>query len=145
MAGDVPENGPPTLRLIENALAGPIIVIRSFVCSVGNIRLASHLQADGISFGGVVAFIYGDLLVVPLILIYVKYYGGRATGWIVAVFYFTTVISRIVVDLIFSAIGVSPSSGRPPSAVEHAMIKWNYAVSIASRSCSSDFSSPAPA
>lgn len=73
------QSGPPVLRLIENALVGPLIAIISFVCSVGNIPLASHLWANGISFGGVVAFIYGDLLVVPLIFVYVKYYGGRAT------------------------------------------------------------------
>jgi hypothetical protein len=119
-------SGPTPLRLIENALVGPIIAIISFVCSVGNIPLASHLWANGISFGGVVAFIYGDLLVVPLILIYAKYYGGRATAWIVAVFYLTMVISGVVIDLVFSALGIVPTGARPPSAVAHAMIKWNY-------------------
>ncbi len=103
------ENGPAPLRLIENALIGPIIAILSFVCSVGNIPLASHLWANGISFGGVVAFIYGDLLVVPLILIYAKYYGARATGWIVAIFYVTMVLSGVVVDLLFSVFGIVPT------------------------------------
>lgn len=120
------KSGPPVLRLIENALVGPIIAILSFVCSVGNIPLASHLWANGISFGGVVAFIYGDLLVVPLILIYAKYYGARATGWIVAVFYLTMVIAGVVIDLLFTLFGIVPTGNRPPSAVEHAMIKWNY-------------------
>ncbi len=114
------------MRLIENALVGPLIAIISFVCSVGNIPLASHLWANGISFGGVVAFIYGDLLVIPLILIYAKYYGGRATAWIVAVFYLTMVVSGVVIDLIFSALGIVPTGARPPSAVSHALIKWNY-------------------
>lgn len=120
------QNAPDVLRLIENALIGPIIAIISFVCSVGNIPLASHLWANGISFGGVVAFIYGDLLVVPLILIYMKYYGARATGWIVAIFYLTMVISGVVVDLLFMLCGIVPTGVRPPSAVEHAMIRWNY-------------------
>lgn len=120
------QTGPPVLRLVENALVGPLIAIISFVCSVGNIPLASHLWANGISFGGVVAFIYGDLLVVPLILIYVKYYGGRATAWIVAVFYLTMSAAGIVVDLLFNALGIVPTGARPPSAVEHAMIRWNY-------------------
>jgi hypothetical protein len=119
-------NGPPVLRLIENAFVGPIIAIISFVCSVGNIPLASHLWANGISFGGVVAFIYGDLLVVPLILVYVKYYGARATVWIVGIFYLTMVLSGIIVDLIFHALGIVPTGARPPSAVSHAMIRWNY-------------------
>ena len=120
------EVGPPALRLIENALVGPIIAILSFVCSVGNIPLASHLWSNGISFGGVVAFIYGDLLVVPLILIYVKYYGARAAAWITGIFYLTMVLSGIIIDLLFSALGIVPTGARPPSAVEHSMIRWNY-------------------
>jgi hypothetical protein len=114
------------LRLIENAVIGPIIAILSFVCSVGNIPLASHLWANGISFGGVVAFIYGDLLVVPLIFIYLKYYGARATTWIVGIFYLTMVLSGIVIDLVFTALGLVPQGARPPSAVAHATIRWNY-------------------
>ena len=66
------------------------------------------------------------LLVVPLILIYAKYYGARATGWIVGIFYLTMVLAGIVVDLLFRALGIVPTGARPPSAVEHAMIKWNY-------------------
>lgn len=119
-------NGAPVGRLIENAFVGPIIAIISFVCSVGNIPLASHLWANGISFGGVVAFIYGDLLVVPLILVYVKYYGARATIWIVGIFYLTMVLAGIVIDLVFNALGIVPTGVRPPSAVSHAMIRWNY-------------------
>ena len=79
--------GPATLRLIENALVGPIIAIASFVCSVGNIPLASHLWSNGISFGGVISFIYADLLVVPLLIIYAKYYGTRAAIYLTAIFY----------------------------------------------------------
>jgi hypothetical protein len=120
------QNGSPAWRLIENTLVGPVIAILSFVCSVGNIPLASHLWSNGISFGGVVSFIYGDLLVIPLILIYAKYYGARATAWIAAIFYATMVLSGIVVDLIFSAVGIVPTGARPPSAVSHAMIRWNY-------------------
>ena len=76
--GAVSETGPAPLRLIENALVGPLIAVASFVCSVGNIPLASLLWSNGISFGGVISFIYADLIVIPLILIYVKYYGARA-------------------------------------------------------------------
>ncbi len=115
-----------TLRLIENTLVGPIIAILSFVCSVGNIPLASHLWSNGISFGGVISFIYADLLVIPLIFIYGKYYGGRATIYITVIFYAAMVMSGIIVDLIFSAFGLIPTGPRPPSAVQHAMISWNY-------------------
>ncbi len=114
------------LHLIENALVGPIIAIASFVCSVGNIPLASHLWANGISFGGVISFIYADLLVVPLIIIYGKYYGTRAATYITVIFYIAAVIAGLVVDLLFNICGLIPTGPRPPSAVQHAMISWNY-------------------
>src|ERR1700749_1720449 len=63
-------------RLIENAIVGPVIAVASFVCSIGNIPLASLLWSGGISFGGVISFIYADLIIIPLILIYRKYYGA---------------------------------------------------------------------
>ncbi len=118
------ENAP--LRLIANALIGPLIAIASFVCSVGNLPLAQLLWAHGISFGGVISFIYADLLVVPLILIYAKYYGARATAYIVVIFYTSMVISGIVVDLLFNFLGIVPTGERPPSVMEHGMITWNY-------------------
>ena len=120
------ETGSTPLRLIENAVVGPLIAIASFVCSVGNIPLAQLLWSNGISFGGVISFIYADLLVVPLILIYAKYYGARATVYIVAIFYAAMVISGIVVDVIFGAVGIIPTGERPPNAMMHGMITWNY-------------------
>ena len=115
-----------TLRLIENAAVGPIIAILSFVCSVGNIPLASLLWANGISFGGVISFIYADLLVIPLILIYRKYFGGRATFYIVTIFYVSMVAAGIIVDLIFAGLDLIPQGERPMSPVEHATFSWNY-------------------
>ena len=120
------QTGPPVGRLIENALVGPIIAMISFVCSVGNIPLASLLWSHGISFGGVISFIYADLIVVPIIIIYAKYYGARAAAWISGIFYVSMVLAGIIVDLIFSALGLIPQGLRPPSAVEHAHIIWNY-------------------
>jgi uncharacterized protein len=120
------ESGNPSLRLIENAAVGPIIAILSFVCSVGNIPLASLLWANGISFGGVISFIYADLLVIPLILIYWKYFGGRATLYIVVIFYASMVAAGVIVDLIFTALNFIPQGERPASAIEHATFGWNY-------------------
>ena len=120
------QTGPAWMRIVDNALVGPIIAVASFVCSVGNIPLASLLWANGISFGGVIAFIYADLIVVPLILIYAKYYGARAATYLTLILYGSMVIAGIVVDLIFSAAKLIPTGPRPPSAVEHAMIIWNY-------------------
>jgi uncharacterized protein len=118
-------DAPPALRLIQNAVVGPLIAMASFVCSVGNIPLASWLWAKGISFGGVASFIFADLIVVPIILIYRKYYGGRAAAYISAVMFASMVISGIAVDLIFSALGLIPSGPRPPSAMEMAHFAWN--------------------
>ncbi len=120
------ETGSPVLRLIENAAVGPIIAILSFVCSVGNIPLASLLWANGISFGGVISFIYADLLVIPLILIYRKYFGGRATAYIVLIFYTSMVAAGVIVDLIFAGLNLIPQGERPSSPIEHATFSWNY-------------------
>jgi uncharacterized protein len=120
------QNGPAVVRLIENALVGPIIAVISFVCSVGNIPLASLLWAHGISFGGVISFIYADLLVIPILMIYAKYYGVRAAAWITGIFYLAMVFAGIIVDLLFTASGLIPQGPRPPSAIEHAHMIWNY-------------------
>ena len=120
------ETGSPMFRLVENAAVGPIIAILSFVCSVGNIPLASLLWANGISFGGVISFIYADLLVIPLILIYRKAFGGRATLYIVTIFYASMVAAGIIVDLIFGALNLIPTGERPMSSIEHATFSWNY-------------------
>src|SRR5438105_5644443 len=120
------QSGPPVVRLTENAFVGPIIAMISFVCSVGNIPLASLLWSHGISFGGVISFIYADLIVIPIIIIYAKYYGARAAAWITGILYVSMVLAGIIVDLVFSALGLIPQGPRLPSAVEHAHIIWNY-------------------
>ena len=70
-------DAPGRVQLLENVVVGPIVAILSFVCSIGNVPLAAVLWAGGISFSGVIAFIYADLLIVPILLIYRRYYGGR--------------------------------------------------------------------
>jgi uncharacterized protein len=132
-------NGPAWLRLIENAAVGPLVAVISFVCSVGNIPLASLLWANGISFGGVISFIYGDLIVIPIILIYRKYFGGRAALYLTLILYVSMVIAGVIVDLIFTSADLIPYGVRPPSAIAHATFHWNYtawldfaAVAIAS-------------
>lgn len=120
------ESGNYWLRLIENTLVGPLIAILSFVCSVGNIPLANLLWSNGISFGGVISFIYADLLVIPIILIYGKYFGVRAAAYIVPIFYVSMVGAGILVDLFFTVAGLIPTGVRPPSTIEHATIVWNY-------------------
>ncbi len=118
--------GSPILRLLENVVVGPLIAVASFVCSVGNIPLASILWSGGISFGGVVAFIYADLIIVPLIIIYGKYYGRRAALYITGVLFVSMVIAGLTVDGLFSLLHLVPTGPRPASAISHAHFAWNY-------------------
>ena len=118
--------GPPILQSVENAIVGPLIAVASFVCSIGNIPLASVLWSGGISFGGVISFIYADLIVIPLILIYRKYYGARATFFIVTVMFISMVLAGIIVDVLFSVLHLVPTGPRPNNAVSEAHFSWNY-------------------
>lgn len=99
----------PWVRVPFDALLGPLIAVASFVCSIGNVPLAAILWGSGVSFGGVLAFLYADLLVLPLLDVYRRYYGWKMTAYLAAVFYATMVASGIVMDLIFRATGLSPT------------------------------------
>ena len=120
------QDGPGWLRLVENAVVGPLIAIASFVCSVGNIPLASVLWSGGISFGGAVSFIYADLLIVPLMLIYRKYYGRGAAIYLTLIFFVAMAGAGIIVDLLFNALHLIPTGPRPPGVMERAHFAWNY-------------------
>jgi len=113
-------------QLLENVLLGPIVAILSFVCSVGNVPLAAVLWAGGISFGGVISFIYADLLIIPLVLVYKRYYGGRVTVVIVGLMFAAIVASALAVDGIFSAAGLVPSERPSIDSIAARGISWNY-------------------
>lgn len=120
------QGGPAWLQVIENACVGPLIAMASFVCSIGNIPLASVLWSGGISFGGVASFIYGDLLVIPLLLIYRKYYGNGAALRITLVLFLAMVLAGLSVDALFNALHLVPAGPRPASAATGATFAWNY-------------------
>ena len=105
-------NAPQPMPTIENVIIGPIIAVLSFVCSVGNVPLAAVLWSGGISFAGVLAFLFADLIVLPILLIYRKYYGTPFTVRITALMFVTMVIAALIVDGIFSP-GADPD--RPAS------------------------------
>src|SRR5438270_8249442 len=88
----------PQLAAIEGPLVGPLVAILSFVCSVGNVPLAAVLWRGGISFGGVVSFIFAVLFVLPILVIYRKYYGARVTLYILATFYVTMAAAGYVIE-----------------------------------------------
>ena len=109
---------------LENALIGPLIAVVSWVCSIGNVPLAAALWSGGISFGGVIAFIFADLISMPLILIYRKLYGGRLTLRMVGLFYVIMAIAGLITQTIFAAFGAIPS--RRVFSVSAAHFEWNY-------------------
>src|SRR6516162_9514093 len=123
-------NAPAPLPTIENVIVGPIIAVLSFVCSVGNVPLAAVLWSGGISFGGVLAFLFADLIVVPILLIYRKYYGGRFTARITALMFITMVIAALIVDGLFSAFGLIPTGPRPTRADIFSQIAVDYKLAL---------------
>ncbi|WIB67373.1 permease [Curtobacterium sp. MCBD17_035] len=117
-------HGDPTVAFFLDPLIGPVIAMVSFVCSVGNVPLAAVLWNGGISFGGVVSFVFADLLIIPIIVIYRKYYGWAAALRITGVLYGAMVLAGYVVELVFTPLGLVPT-GRH-LAIAETGITWNY-------------------
>ncbi|HET7554255.1 MAG TPA: permease [Gaiellaceae bacterium] len=114
------------VQLLENVLVGPLVAVLSFVCSVGNIPLAAVLWAGGISFAGVIAFVYADLIIIPLVLIYRRYYGWRLAAKLVAIMFGAMVVAALAVDGIFSRAGLVPTTRPSIESVTERAITWNY-------------------
>jgi uncharacterized protein len=106
-------DAPPLLRTLENVIVGPLIAILSFVCSVGNVPLAAVLWSGGIGFGGVVAFLFADLIVLPIVLAYRKYYGTAFALRISALMLVTIIVAALIVDGVFGLVGLVPTGPRP--------------------------------
>jgi uncharacterized membrane protein YraQ (UPF0718 family) len=119
------EDAPSAVKTVQNAIVGPLIAVLSFVCSVGNVPLAAVLWAGGISFAGVVAFIFADLIVIPIVLAYRKYYGLDFALRITALMFVTMVLAALVVDLLFSAAGLIPDT-RPSTDDIFGSVQLNY-------------------
>jgi YHS domain-containing protein/uncharacterized membrane protein YraQ (UPF0718 family) len=109
---------------VENVIVGPFIAVISFVCSIGNVPLAAALWKGGISFGGVVSFIFADLISMPLILIYRKFYGWALTWRLVALMWTVMSIAGLITEYLFRGAGLVPAT-RPVQVVEPAF-RWNY-------------------
>src|SRR6202007_2297853 len=114
----------PVLSPLWGPLVGPVVPIVSFLCSIGNVPLAAVLWHGGISFGGVVAFIFADLLIIPILNIYRKYYGAAMMLTLLGTFYASMVAAGYAVELIFGAASLIPSQRN--ATVMHAEISWNY-------------------
>jgi uncharacterized protein len=120
-------DAPEPWRLLENVIVGPIVAVLSFVCSIGNIPLAAVLWSGGIGFGGVIAFVFADLIVVPIVLAYRKYYGSRYAARIVGLMFVTIAIAALVVNGLFDAAGLIPQ-GRPTRAEVFGEVTVGYTL-----------------
>lgn len=116
----------PGLSALWGPIVGPVVAIVSFVCSIGNVPLAAVLWNGGISFGGVIAFIYADLLILPILNIYRKYYGTRMMLTLLGTFYAAMVAAGYLVELIFGAASLIPKQRN--ATVMEATISWNYST-----------------
>jgi YHS domain-containing protein len=114
-----------TVRTLENVVLGPIVAMLSFVCSVGNIPLAAVLWSGGISFAGVLAFIFADLIVLPILMIYRKYYGTKFAVRIAALMFVTMIIAALIIDAVFGGIGLIPHV-RPTRGDIFGSVKIDY-------------------
>jgi uncharacterized protein len=114
----------PGWAVVWGPIVGPIVAIVSFVCSIGNVPLAAVLWNGGISFGGVIAFIYADLLIIPILNIYRKYYGTRMMLTLLGTFYVAMVAAGYLVELIFGTANLVPTQRN--ATVMQASISWNY-------------------
>ncbi|UXA08631.1 permease [Mycobacterium sp. SMC-2] len=114
----------PVLSALWGPIVGPVVAIVSFVCSIGNVPLAAVLWNGGISFGGVIAFIYADLLILPILNIYRKYYGTKMMLTLLGTFYASMVAAGYLIELLFGATKLIPAQRN--ATVMEAAISWNY-------------------
>jgi uncharacterized membrane protein YraQ (UPF0718 family) len=117
-------SGNPVAAGIEGPLVGPLVAVISFVCSVGNVPLAAVLWRGGISFGGVVSFIFADLIILPILDIYRKYYGWKVMAYILVTFYVTMALAGYIVEILFQTLGPVPQNRNIVAITEG--IQWNY-------------------
>ncbi|WP_428390779.1 permease [Lichenicoccus sp.] len=121
----------PWLAVPANAVIGPIVAVLSFVCSIGNVPLAAVLWSSGISFGGVLAFLYADLIVLPLLDVYRRYYGWRMAAYIGTIFFVTVVLSGLFMDVVFRALGLVPSANNNIRAeVTHFSLNYTFWLNL---------------
>jgi hypothetical protein len=117
-------SGHPLAAKVWGPIIGPLVAIASFVCSIGNAPLAAVLWNGGISFGGVVSFIFADLLIIPILVIYARYYGRRMAWFLFCTFYASMVAAGYVIELVFQPLGLVPTA-RHASTGQTGPV-WNY-------------------
>jgi len=114
----------PVWSKVWGPLIGPLVSVFSFVCSIGNVPLAAVLWNGGISFGGVISFIFADLIIIPILVTYRKYYGTKMMVFILGTFYLTMAAAGYLVEIIFGVLGLVPTTRNAQVLEPH--IEWNY-------------------
>ena len=122
-------SGHPLLAKVWGPIIGPLVAVASSVCSIGNVPLAAVLWNGGISFGGVVSFIFADLIIIPILMIYRKYYGARMAWFLAGTFYVTMVIAGYLIEIIFDLLRLVPTGARN-ATVGADGITWNYTSAL---------------
>ncbi|WP_371793538.1 permease [Streptomyces sp. NBC_01471] len=117
-------DGHPLASKLWGPVIGPLVAIASFVCSIGNVPLAVVLWKGGISFGGVVSFVFADLLILPILNIYRKYYGGKMALFLLGTFYLATVAAGYIVEFVFAGLRLIPDQA--DARVPMDGVTWNY-------------------
>jgi uncharacterized membrane protein YraQ (UPF0718 family) len=139
LAAWVPESFWQSFFLIRHPLAakfwgpavGPLVSMASFVCSIGNVPLAAVLWNGGISFGGVVSFIFSDLIILPILNIYRKYYGAKVSLFLLSTFYLAMVVAGLAVEFLFEAVGLVPTGTRHAKVIEaHVTINYTTVLNV---------------
>ncbi len=121
----------PVWSKVVGPLIGPAVAVISFVCSIGNVPLAAVLWNGGISFGGVIAFLFADLIVLPIVDIYRKYYGARVAALLFALFYIAMAGAGYIVELVFGALGLVPGSRGVQILQESVSLNYTTVLNIA--------------
>ena len=124
------KGSPSIVQSIWGAFIGPLIAVLSFVCSVGNVPLAAVLWSGGISFPGVMAFIFADLIVLPILVVYRKYYGTAFALRITALMFVTMVLAALVIDALFSGLGLIPGGARPTRTDIFSAVRLDYKLAL---------------
>ncbi|MER6735011.1 permease [Streptomyces puniciscabiei] len=114
----------PLAAKLIGPLIGPVVAIATFVCSIGNVPLAVVLWKGGISFGGVIAFIFADLLILPILNIYRKYYGARMAAFLLGTFFAAMAVAGYVVEFAFGGLGLIPDQA--DAKIPQEGVSWNY-------------------
>src|SRR2546426_6450023 len=120
----------PTVAKFWGPVIGPVVSIVSFVCSIGNVPLAAVLWTGGVSFGGVISFIFADLIVLPILNIYRKYYGGRVALFLLATSYTAMVMAGLMVELVFKAFGLVPRERAAVVLEPHVTLNYTTGLNV---------------